>query len=397
MHNKLLTILACLLVGSSVTVHAQVVNDEYRGALALPLDSTGLSPLTTSNAKAAVTSHMPPQACGGTAAQHDVWYSVTVPESGTVTIRTGGVPGSPFSDTVLEVYTEREGNLSFLTCNDDYTTEHHFSSVTVSAQPAGKIIYARVYGFGTAKGAFTIHATPPQLLANDECAGATPLPVNGAYISATNGGASASAAAPAPMGACFSPDSPIANDVWFSMVVPSSGQVAVTTNLVPGSSLTDTGILLYTGTPEHLTQVACNDDVSPTSFFSGAVATGLTPGATVYARVWSVDFTLPGAFAICAANPRSVAVTYNAAKLAVHVTPNLATETLHITLPTISDQRSAQIALRNSLGQVVKLRLVSLREADKQTLLNVNDLPAGVYTLHLQTGATTGTHKIVIE
>ncbi|MBO0359422.1 T9SS type A sorting domain-containing protein [Hymenobacter sp. BT186] len=153
---------------------------------------------------------------------------------------------------------------------------------------------------------FSTLAVPP---ANDDCATATALTVGTTCtpVTTTNVGASASTGVPAPSSTtgtgCFVANTPVSNDVWYSMVVPASGNVTVTTSAVTGSPLNDTGLVLYTGTCGSLTEVACSDDATATSFFSSATATGLTPGATIYARVWSFGTTPTGQFGICAAVP----------------------------------------------------------------------------------------------
>lgn len=399
MQNKILrSTLACLLVGTALSARAQLVNDEPAGAIPVPLDSAR-SPLLTTTAGATASAAPAPQPCGTTAAGKDTWYSVQVPASGAVTVTTAAVAGSPLTDTVLEVFAGSIGSLIPLGCNDDYTAGHHFSSMTVVGQPAGSTLYVRVYGFGNVGGAFSLHAATAALLANDEISGAIPLPADGQYsvVAATNAGASATAGVPAPQAACLQSTAPISNDVWFSLVVPVSGQVAVRTSPVVGSELSDTALMLYSGTPEKLTQLACNDDLGPNNFYSGALASGLTPGSTVYVRVWSAQYSLTGAFNVCVLPPATMPAPMNVAKLPLLVSANPVHESLSVKLPTLADQRSAQLSLRNSAGQVVKLRLVSLKAREGETSLDVSDLPAGIYSLRLQTGLSIGTHKVVIE
>ncbi|MBD2766832.1 T9SS type A sorting domain-containing protein [Hymenobacter sp. BT664] len=150
--------------------------------------------------------------------------------------------------------------------------------------------------------AFTTASPPP---ANDDCAAATVLTPAALCtpLITTNRGATASTGVPPPksteMGGCFLTGTLIINDVWYSIVVPASGGVTVTTSAVASSSLDDTGLILYTGTCGALTEVACNEDQSTTDFFASASVGGLTPGSTVYARVWSYGVT--GQFGICAA------------------------------------------------------------------------------------------------
>ena len=154
---------------------------------------------------------------------------------------------------------------------------------------------------------FTTTGTPPGP-ANDECAGAVALTVGTmcTNITASNTGATASAGVPAPSSGangCFLATTPISNDVWFSMVVPANGALTVTTSAIAGSPVNDTGLIIYSGTCASLTEVGCDDDASATIFFSSAALTGLTPGSTVYARVWSFGTTPTGQFNICATSP----------------------------------------------------------------------------------------------
>ncbi|MBD2766830.1 T9SS type A sorting domain-containing protein [Hymenobacter sp. BT664] len=168
---------------------------------------------------------------------------------------------------------------------------------------------------------FTTAITPP---ANDNCAVATVLAPAAACTPTitTNRGATTSTGVPPPNSSatgCFVANTPVTNDVWYSIVVPASGGVTVTTSAVTGSPLNDTGMTLYTGTCGALTEVACSDDQSSTNFFSSARAIGLTPGSTVYARVWSFGTTPTGQFGICAvpvpANDAAVQTIYAMGKV----------------------------------------------------------------------------------
>ncbi|WP_210513674.1 fibronectin type III domain-containing protein [Hymenobacter terricola] len=141
--------------------------------------------------------------------------------------------------------------------------------------------------------------TLPVGLTNDECATAVPVASIGAgtcgtAVAGTTTGATTSAGVPAPgcAGSTF-------NDVWYSLTVPANGILQVETDPVAGSALTDTGLALYAGTCGSLTLLGCNDD-SRASLFSQVRSAGLTPGSTVYARVWNYGSTPTGAFTLCA-------------------------------------------------------------------------------------------------
>ena len=88
-------------------------------------------------------------------------------------------------------------------------------------------------------------------------------------------------------------------DVWYSMPVPESGNVSVSTNNTGG--LNDTGVALWTG-PDcfSLTQRACDDD-SGVDYFSIASAYELPPGETLYIQVFGYGGAT-GAFELCVAD-----------------------------------------------------------------------------------------------
>ena len=98
-------------------------------------------------------------------------------------------------------------------------------------------------------------------------------------------------------------------DVWFTAVVPASGNLAVETNLVGATNI---GMAWYTppacNAPNppatNWTVLDCNADIAPGSLQPYLLRTGLTPGATIYIRVWPESNILNGgSFEICAYNP----------------------------------------------------------------------------------------------
>lgn len=83
-------------------------------------------------------------------------------------------------------------------------------------------------------------------------------------------------------------------DVWYKVVVPTSGNITVETRQEPGG-LTDTGIALYTGNCSGLTLLQCDNDSSSDPLHAKISLTGRTPGEILYIRVWDFggnDFSL---------------------------------------------------------------------------------------------------------
>lgn len=78
----------------------------------------------------------------------DVWYSVVVPASGTLTVETQSAPGSTMTDSVLSVFSGTCSSLVEVACDDD-TGDGNFSKVTLSAQTPGATLYIGVWRYGT--------------------------------------------------------------------------------------------------------------------------------------------------------------------------------------------------------------------------------------------------------
>ncbi len=146
--------------------------------------------------------------------------------------------------------------------------------------------------------------------ANDNPCNAIALSVGSScsYITGTNVNATGSSVAtPSTCAASSTSSNPSGNyqggDVWFSAVVPSSGQLIVQTQIQ--SSVTDLVMVAYTGTScSSLTQLACSDDQVPGSnYMPRLILSGLTPGATIRFRVYDFGNNNFGNFGICAYNP----------------------------------------------------------------------------------------------
>ncbi len=131
---------------------------------------------------------------------------------------------------------------------------------------------------------------------NDECSTAISLTVNTSCTFATYSNASATTSSttgtPAPVCASY-----LGNDVWFKAVVPANGILIIDTQT---GTMLDSGIALYSGTCGALTLIECDDDDSTNGTMSYIYRTGLTPGTTIYIRVWEFSNDNNGTFGICA-------------------------------------------------------------------------------------------------
>lgn len=138
----------------------------------------------------------------------------------------------------------------------------------------------------------------------DSCNTSVTIPVNGTCInqSFTNVGATDSGIAD-PGCASYS-----GGDVWFNLTVPASGAITVETSNNGG--ITDSGLALYSGTCGSLTLLSCDDD-SGLNNMSSITETGLTPGQTIYVRVWEFNNNDFDTFGICAYSAPEIDVERN--------------------------------------------------------------------------------------
>lgn len=143
-------------------------NDNCVGAIALtPGNNFEAAAVEFTNDNATDSAEIPE--CQESAAA-DVWFSVVVPASGSITIETDLADGSENEDTVIGVYTGACGSLTSIGCNDDNEdTENLFSKVVLTALTPGATLYVGVWSyagfFGTTTGAFRVAAYDASLAA----------------------------------------------------------------------------------------------------------------------------------------------------------------------------------------------------------------------------------------
>ncbi len=132
---------------------------------------------------------------------------------------------------------------------------------------------------------------------NDDPCDAIPLTVNNScnFETYTNAGATASSGVPAPGCANYN-----GGDVWFSVVVPCQGNVVIDTD---DDGITDGGMAVYSGDCGNLTLIDCDDDGSSNGLMPYLSLTGLTPGETIYIRIWEYGNDNQGSFNICVTTP----------------------------------------------------------------------------------------------
>jgi hypothetical protein len=279
--NCCTTALTC----TSCSAPTPPANDLCANATNLPCGTTNLAGTTVATSNIIHNT-------GCSMSNYGVWYTF-MGDGQQTTISTN--PSFAF-DIKLSIATGSCGALTNIVCTDAAPESATFTTVIGTRY---YVYVAHWLNGSTATGTFTISrscsAAPPPLT-NDDCSGAIALTINSAcsYTTYSNFGANASLGIPAPGCGGYS-----GGDVWFSVVVPPSGNFIVDTQ---AGVITDSGMAAYSGTCGSLTLIACDDD-GGTSLMSSLNITGQTPGATIYIRVWEFGNDNNGTFGICVTEP----------------------------------------------------------------------------------------------
>ncbi|MCU7613256.1 T9SS type A sorting domain-containing protein [Chryseobacterium sp. GMJ5] len=144
-------------------------NDVCSGAVALTVAPV-FTPITGTTVSAFTDGTTTCQSFRG----NNVWYSVVVPASGTLTIETKGVTGSPLTDTVLSVHGGTcGGTFTDIACDDD-TGDDNFSKISLTGQTPGATLYVSVWRYtnnsSNLDGQFQLSAYDASVLATSESA-----------------------------------------------------------------------------------------------------------------------------------------------------------------------------------------------------------------------------------
>jgi hypothetical protein len=143
-------------------------NDDCSGAIEITAGGTISSfPVTGSTVSATNSVGLPVLSCVPTNRSNDVWYSVTVPASGTLTIETAPAPGTVMTDSVLTIFSGTCGSLVEIGCDDDSSASGNYSLEALTGLTPGDVIYIGVWRYGTTlDGEFQVSAYDASLLSN---------------------------------------------------------------------------------------------------------------------------------------------------------------------------------------------------------------------------------------
>ena len=284
---------------------------------------SGATPLTvntscTTTAGTSVGATLSTTGCAGNA-DDDVWYSFVATNS----VQTITVDPSATMDPVVELYSGTCAALTSLNCMDNGFTDGTETINAVGLTP-GATYYVRVYDYYSSTGGdpFTICVVGAATSApvNDEPCNAIQWPTvttECEFLPFTTTGATTTATPGTPSATCqnwnagtstyIAPTSggfgAGTKDVWFKITVPSTGNITITIQPGLASPTNDMVFALYSGACGSLTQFACSDDYnypgSSNDLQPFLNQTGLTPGSTVYVRVFCYGTTNFGNFGMC--------------------------------------------------------------------------------------------------
>jgi hypothetical protein len=139
------------------------VNDDCAGALTIPIQfGTCVGQTSADNTAATASVGVQAPGCAGYITK-DVWFKVTVPVSGEVTVQTlPPTAGSPISDTGLAIYSGACATLALVECDDDDSPNGNFSLITLTGRTPGEVLYVRAWAFNANnEGLIAVCATSP--------------------------------------------------------------------------------------------------------------------------------------------------------------------------------------------------------------------------------------------
>jgi len=229
-------------------------------------------------------------------------------------------------------------------------------------------------------GSFT-YTCPP---VNDECMDAAVLtPTTNFEIVTTgsNSGATDSASETATTCSGYQ-----GGDVWYTVVVPPSGNLTVQTGPASDTSSSyDTVVAAYSGTCGALTEITCDDD-SAGGGYSLLQISGQDPGAVIYLRVYEYNNdNTDGAFGISAYDASLATNNFNFNSMKLYPNP------VHDVLNISNSESISSIAIYNVLGQKVAAENPGATSAK----MNISALPTGTFFVKVNVNNQTNTFKII--
>lgn len=313
--------------------------------------------------------------------RNDVWYTfVATAENHEIKISPSGYS--------CEVYRfsgdcQAEGNQILI-------HESREGAVIAYGMTIGNTYLLKVFSWWTISDSFdicigTLAPAPP----NDQCINATTLEVatsqEAGVVNATTEGATDFSYLPA------DPDPSCADynggDVWFTVTIPSGGELNIQTGTSANSMTSpfNSGMEVFSGNCNSLEQIECDDNISPTDVGSGITLTNRTPGQQIYIRVWEISNENPRPFTISAWSNSLTTPEFKANNFKAYPNP------VHDVLNLSYEQIITNVRIYNVLGQ----NMASKEINDKNGSIDLSYLPAGPYLVQVNSDGISKSMTII--
>ena len=229
-------------------------------------------------------------------------------------------------------------------------------------------------------------------LINDVCLGAISLTPGGTFatnplIGSLLGATTASGITPS-----CQPSSSF--DVWYSILVPASGNVTIETQVADTNSMTDSVLAAFTGTCGSLIQINCDDDgglSGNNDLMSKLNLTGQTPGSLIYIGLWKSNTSAPNStnnqFKISAYDASLATDSFDNTNF--KYSPNPVKNVIRLTY----NQEITNVSIFNLLGQEVLTKSLNTT----QDMVDMSNLTSGVYLVKVTANQKTKTIKVIKE
>ena len=182
----------------------------------------------------------------------------------------------------------------------------------------------------------------------------------------------------------------VSSDVWYSVVVPNSGNLTIETQASTTNPVGDTVVVAFTGTCGSLTPVGCDDDLG-TDFYSLFQLTGQLPGSTLYIGVWKYGTASPSptanGFKISAYDASLGSGSFDNANFAYY--PNPVKNVLNLSY----NQEISNVDVFNLLGQNISSNKINANSAQ----VDMSNLSKGAYIVKVTSNNQVKTIKVIKE
>ena len=320
----------------------------------------------------------------------DVWHSFVVPNNGVVIIQTA-FASNDLTDTGLSIYEGELGGLQEVVCNDD-SADDTFSSIRLINRPPGEILYARSFAYSNSESGeylISVYSIDLEIPDNNALEDAISLTVGvdflDNFMTGTNVDATNSEVLDPSVGipTCGSYDG---GDLWYSAVVPNSGNLVIESRFVEDSELGDGVMSIYEGGIGNLSELVCLDDTD-ISLFPLIAFAERTPGEVLYVRFYEYDNDAFGEFLISAYDQDLVDVEDQNFIEGFSLFPIPTNNILNLQ----ADAPIERVMVYNLLGEKIMDKI----STNTSFQLEVDQLQQGTYMIEVKVGNQVATYKFI--